>query len=100
MTREDFVRPETAEMLSEVGFDGECAVGTLPTLQTAAKWLRYERDVSVEAISTKSKGVERCYRVFVNSNVTEQNADFDTYEAALEYGIVKALKTLKKGDSL
>jgi len=99
MISEDYVRPETAKMLSAVGFDGECIGGDLPTLQTAAKWLRYERGVSIEPISTKTAGVERCYRVFVNSNTTEENADFPTYEAALEFGIVKALKQLKRGGS-
>lgn len=99
MIREDFVKPTTAKMLKSVGFDGECIGENPPTLQTAAKWLRYEHDISVEPIGTRTKGIDRGYRVFVNSNTTIENADFDTYEEALEFGIVKALKELKKRGS-
>lgn len=96
MIKEDFVKETTAKMLKSAGFEGECIKQNRPTLQTAAKWLRYERGISVEPISTRANGVPRCYRVFVNSNTTIENADFDTYEEALEFGIVKALKELKK----
>ena len=95
MMKEDFVKETTAKMLQSVGFDGEC-FGDLPTLQMAAKWLRYERGISIEPISASTRGAARKYRVFVNSTTTIEDADFDTYEDALEFGIVRALKQLKK----
>lgn len=97
MIREDFVTPQTAKLLKSIGFNGEQLGNNPPTLQIAAKWLRYIRGISVEPISTKTCGIHRCYRVFVNSNTTIEHADFKTYEDALSFGINYALYLLKEG---
>ncbi len=94
--RNDFVSTATAALLNAVGYVSE----TTPTLYDAAKWLRYEQDVSVEPISTKTKGTDRTYRVFVNSKITVNDGDFESYEDALEYGIKEGCLIVRKRDAL
>ena len=88
---DNFVSNSTAAMLAQVGFVSD----TTPTQTAAAKWLRYEQDISVEPVSTRTRGRDRTYRVFVNSNVTLDGGDFDSYEDALEYGIMTACRMLQ-----
>lgn len=97
MIREDFVKPQTAKLLKSLGFDGEQIGNNPPTLQIVAKWLRHTHGISVEPISTKTCGIHRCYRVFVNSDTTIEHADFKTYEEAFGFGINYALNLLREG---
>lgn len=84
----------TENLLRGSGYNGEM------TLAEAAKWLRYEKGISVEPVSTTTKGKERTYRVYVNSNITIEDSDSDTYEQALEYGIIKGVEMLSEQQRL
>lgn len=90
-TQRDYIKDGTRELLARVGYDATATT----TLYDAAKWLRYEQDISVEPISIRKKGTDRGYRVFINSSVTE-TGDFPSYEDALEFGIITACRQLRK----
>ena len=89
----------------EEGYDDTCILA--PTLSLLQRWLRDERDMTVNIIPNFTKGFNK-YNVglvYINEKIeidmgilkdeTGYNKTFDSYEKALENGLQKALKIIK-----
>ena len=112
---EDYVSLEVAKLLKDNGFDWFCAknyiendkpdgevlafVGFIyykkPTLYMAQKWLREERNIEV-VIDFKSKDswYYRIYDLDENDFIEQSEEYFNTYEKALDAGMLEALKLI------
>jgi hypothetical protein len=124
MITEDYVSFETAKLLKEKGFDGECDLFgrtdeseliireaakiayeqgiddecvILPTLQMAMKWLREERKINIEIITywTKDKSMVYGNRIVHNGVVLKEiDTAYNSYEQACEVAIKYCLENL------
>ena len=116
---EDYVSLEVAKLLKENGFDCPCqafyntngilAVSPVhtvndeledsdiacPTLYMTQKWLREERGIHI-VIDFKSKNswYYRTYDLHENELNEQSEEYFNTYECALQAGILEALKII------
>lgn len=121
MNKEDYVSLEVAKLLEEKGCNlssDRCYIGgrftesdfiedcddvyySAPTLYEAQKWLREKYHIAVNIYNVLStngvawkweiNNIEKCKSVIDRS---ESFIGFDTYEEALNAGILEALKTI------
>ena len=70
------------------------------TQSLLAKWLREEHNIQVYVCSqtVNGLGIYRDYVAYVNGSQVNDSRDeeYQTYEEAMEFGLYKALKKLKK----
>ena len=74
-------------------------LGETPTLSLVQKWLREKHNIVVEApcirFSSKRKFAFQYAITFNDYNSYEQMGDFETYEEALEEGLLESLKLIQ-----
>ena len=110
MITEDYVSIETAKLLKENGFDGECTymcidneykiIGS-PTLQMANKWLREKKNIFVQTMPDFFPGspVTVKYQYFIikldeNNPKAIYGEHYNTYEESCEAAIKYCLENL------
>jgi len=89
--KEELVIFETAKLAKEKGFE------PLPTQSILQKWLREEHNLEVNAYGVRYTGdISVTYYTYSVNGVTQLRAyKCDTYENALEAGLLEALKSIK-----
>ena len=109
---EVYVSEETLKLLKEAGFNWDCrkiqvrlaVFQNLPTLAVAQKWIREVCGADI-CVHTFRNNSYRSYRPVIykydkdggGKDYTDyENIWFDTYEDALEYGIIRYLNILLK----
>ena len=118
---EDYVSYETAKLLKERGFDGECrdyystdghfysedfksdwnhggeaiVIFSAPTLQMAMKWLREVHNIFIQ-VELYSKYDNYCFELFQNTHrlIIEHREVYNSYEESCEAAIKYCLENL------
>lgn len=124
MNKKDYVSLEVAKLLKAKGFDEPCryscwrdsendigvannknsnypiGIYSMPTLYEAQKWLREKYMIYISSLPTKDNGITVWYFQIVKDTLEDaiysrvSPNTFNTYEEALNEGILEALKLI------